>query len=48
MQNDIDDPEIVLFRMLGDALNRLARYRRAHALRQLTPTLVGHFVDITV
>jgi hypothetical protein len=48
VQNDIDGREIVLFRMLGDALNRLVRYRRAHKFWQLTPTLVGHFIDITI
>jgi hypothetical protein len=48
VQDDVDAVQAVALDMLGNALDGLAGHRRAHPLGQLSPGLVGHFVDVAV
>jgi hypothetical protein len=48
MQDDIYTRERVVGGVLADAFNGRSCHLRTHPVRQLTPPLVSHFIDVAI
>jgi len=48
VQDDFDRVQLVPLRVLGNAIDGLIRNRLAHSLRQRSPALIGHFIDVAI
>jgi hypothetical protein len=48
VQDDVDAREVVLGRVLRDAIDGLGGHRLAHPLGQSAPALIRHLIDVTI